>query len=127
MEYECIICCDTNIAEKNIVYMSCLQYLCYDCYTKLLTPNCPFCREELPIFHTENEDSIFLIENDYFVSNSIYYNDFIIPRRQENKRNKKNKKKEILNSIIENDILNTDISLPNYKIRSNRKQNNIFC
>ena len=37
------------------------------------------------------------------------------------------KKKEILNSIIENDILNTDISLPNYKIRSNRKQNNIFC
>jgi hypothetical protein len=123
-KYDCSICWEDNILESNIVYLQCLHYLCLNCFTKLISLTCPFCREEICL--NNNRNDIFIVENDYHIPEHLLQNDFIIPfirkDRHENKRKKINKKRQNLNNIMENDFL-TIADIPNPKHRTNRKYN----
>ena len=111
-KYECNICFNEDILEKNIVYLNCLHYTCNSCFDKLKAPSCPFCRAEITLNRYKCDDDIFELENDYTTEN--IYNDFIVSLptirrdRQQSKRNKINKKKELLNSMIVEDENNLE-------------------
>ena len=128
---ECGICFD-SFCEKDLQYLDCFHSLCFDCYRRLLSLTCPFCRAEININSDLLECNI-RDQEDIFSFDDIFLgNDFIISgrnrkNRQENKRKKINKKKEQLNIIINNNIsssLSSPILIPNSRIRSNRKNRN---
>lgn len=133
---ECGICFNC-VLEKDLQYLDCFHSLCSKCYRRLLSLTCPFCRAEINISSEilQNEDDdIFSFDESYLnynssLSNIFMENDFVISgtnrkNRQENKRKKINKKKEHLNSIINENVSNVPILIPNSKIRSSRKNRN---
>jgi hypothetical protein len=116
---ECGICYEEQIQEHNMEFMICLHTICKNCFDKLLTNTCPFCRQI--IYINNNIDII----NDYEI---IVENDFIIPTirrdRQECKRKKRNKKMEHLENIVNENIINN--IFPNDKKRYNKKSKNLI-
>jgi len=125
MNYECSICYN-DILEKNIHYMECFHYICFNCFKKLVSNTCPFCRQSIQLHPSRiiEDDDIFLFEHEDNII-ATYHDDFIIPMRRyrhEIKRQKLHKKKEILNNIIESDtLISQNLNVPNNKIRFNRK------
>jgi hypothetical protein len=128
-KYECNICFNEDILEKNIVYLNCLHYTCNSCFGKLKAPSCPFCRAEITLNGYKCDDDIFELENDYTTEN--IYNDFIVSLptirrdRQQSKRNKINKKKELLNSMIVEDENNLELDIPSSQTSRKAKKYNI--
>ena len=127
---ECGICFEC-VLEKDLQYLDCIHSLCFNCYRRLLSLTCPFCRAEINIdseflnVNKDEDEDIFSFDD----SNIFLENDFIISgrnrkTRQENKRKKISKKREQLNNIINESVPSVPILIPNSKIRSNRKNRN---
>jgi hypothetical protein len=128
-KYECNICFNEDILEKNIVYLDCLHYTCNNCFYKLKAPTCPFCRAEIniPNEYKNEDDDIFELENDYYIPDNETYN-IPIPtirrNRQQSRRNKIDKKKQRLNLMIESQMfLNIDIPSSQTSRKGNKKYN----
>ena len=118
----CGICLEDDIFEKNVHYMECLHYTCFDCFLQFIENTCPFCRREIQLYSTFNH-----VNED--PEDIIFENDFIIPiirtDRNEKKRKKNQKRKQILNDLVENQK-SMFYNIPNIKSRFNRKLDNIL-
>jgi hypothetical protein len=114
MTNDCCICLEENILEKNLHYLECLHYTCFNCFTKLISDSCPLCRQPIYILQKpiaafrdhQNSDSD-ESEESYF--SQQYDDDFVIPRIRRNrhkyKRNKIIRKREVLNNLIQNNTI----------------------
>ena len=118
----CGICLEDDIIEKNIHYMECLHYTCFDCFVQFINNSCPFCRQEIQLYTSSkivNEES----------EDIVFENDFIIPiirkDRHDKKRKKIQKRKQTLNKLIESQK-NINYYIPNIKSRFNKKLDNIL-
>lgn len=126
---DCAICLEDNLLEKNMHYMECLHYVCSNCFEKLLTDTCPFCREKIYLIprcsHSIDYENI-ENDDDFTLPNYRGEEDFIVPTRrldrQEYRRKKKLRKRERLENML-NDMLNktNNIMFPNTRIRFGRK------
>ena len=137
---DCHVCLEDRIDEKNIHYMECLHYICNDCFGKLLSSSCPFCRQNITLFKNNKDEFIDDYCDSFYNENEIFFeNDFIIPTIRKDKR--KNKRKKCLNKKLQlENIINQIDSfknihsitilniVPNNNKRSYKKLHNvIFC
>jgi len=126
---ECGICLNENILEKDMHYTECLHCLCFDCFEKLRTNKCPFCRDEISILYysfgrnndyrylnIEDDSDSFDEPDDYNIPIPIIRRD-----RQEYRRNKRQRKIQRLNNLL-NETRNIPNTLPNLRKRNNRKK-----
>tara|TARA_Y100000389_G_scaffold113702_1_gene110863 strand:+ start:56 stop:490 length:435 start_codon:yes stop_codon:yes gene_type:complete len=87
---ECGICYET-FDHNEFKLLDCKHYICIICFPKLKVYTCPFCREPISNYYTNNEVYIYEenndIDEDMFLTNSFdivetYYNNSRINRRR---------------------------------------------
>ena len=91
---ECGICYETFV-HNEFKLLDCKHYICFICFPKLKVYTCPFCREPISNYYTNNEVDIYEenndIDEDMFLINSFdilenYYNNSRINRRNRRRR-----------------------------------------
>jgi hypothetical protein len=91
---ECGICYETFV-RNEFKLLDCKHYICLICFPKLKVYTCPFCREPISNYYTNNEVYIYEenndIDEDMFLTNSFdivetYYNNSRINRRNRRRR-----------------------------------------
>jgi hypothetical protein len=97
---ECGICYETFV-RNEFKLLDCKHYICLICFPKLKVYTCPFCREPISNYYTNNEVYIYEenndIDEDMFLTNSFdivetYYNN----NARINRRNRRRRRSTII-------------------------------